>query len=188
MNLPLLHDAIDLLRLRTAPLAQYQYPLHHLLLAFAALGVMTAAAAHADGAQGEPIAMSLFFALYVLMETSLYATFMRWWLQRAGYALPLPLIGLVTAANMIKLLDPLASWLPDDVGRGLTMALGALGLFIIVRALSRLSGASVLRILAGTLLFTPIGVVLMASVVSVAASMGVALLPADVMQALSSPS
>ncbi|MFN4237429.1 MAG: hypothetical protein ACK4FZ_09380 [Vogesella sp.] len=184
MNVPLIHDAIDLLRLRTAPLAQYQYPLPHLLAAFAALGVMTAAAAHADGASGQPLAMSLFFTLYVLMETTLYAIFMRWWLQRAGYRLELPLIGLVTAANMIKLLDPLASWLPDDVGRGLTMALSAFGLFIIVRALSQLSGASVLRVLGGTLLFAPAGVLLMASVVSVAASVGVSLLPAEVMQAI----
>ena len=45
MNVPLIHDAIDLLRWRTAPLAQYQYPLHQVLAAFAALGVMTAAAA-----------------------------------------------------------------------------------------------------------------------------------------------
>lgn len=182
MNVPLIHDAIDLLRLRTAPLAQYQYPLHHVLAAFAALGVMTAAAARADGATGDPLQVSLFFTLYVLMETSLYATFMRWWLRRGGAQVASPLIGLVTAANMIKLLDPLTSWLPDDVGRGMSMTLGALGLIIVLRAMARTTGASMTRVLLGTLLFTPVGVILMFSLLTVASNMGIAVFPPDVMQ------
>lgn len=182
MNVPLIHDAIDLLRLRVAPLAQYQYPLPHLLGAFAALGLMSAAAAHADGATGDPLQVSLFFTLYVLMETSLYATFMRWWLRRGGARVEWPLIGLVTAANLIKLLDPLASWLPDDVGRGLSMTLAALGLFIVIRTLAQTTGASLLRVLAGTLLFAPVGVLLMVSMLNVAAGMGVAVFPPELMQ------
>lgn len=185
MNVPLIHDAIDLLRWRTAPLAQYQYPLSHLLIAYAALGIMSAATAHASGATGDPLQLSFFFALYVMMETSLYATFMRWWLRRGGTVVAMPLLGLVTAANLIKLLEPLTSWLPDDVGQGMAMVLSALGLIIVLRALSRTTGASMLRTLAGTLLFAPVALLLMFSLLNVATSMGVAVFPPEVMQQIS---
>jgi hypothetical protein len=172
MNLPLIHDAIDLLRLRVGRLEQYQYPLGQLLGVFAALGIMSAAAAHADGARGDPLALSLFFTLYTLMESSLYATFMLWWLRRAGYRIEFPLVGLIAAASLIKLLDPLASWLPDDVAQGLSLVLGAAALYIVIRALAHSTGASMLRVLGGTLLFSPVAIILMVNMITVAASMG----------------
>jgi hypothetical protein len=183
MNLPLIHDAIDLLRLRVGRLEQYQYPLGQLMGVFTALGIMSAAAAHADGASGDPLALTLFFSLYTLMETSLYATFMRWWLRRAGCRIEFPLIGLVAAASLIKLLDPLVSWLPDDVAQGLSLVMGAVALYIVVKALALTTGASVLRVLGGTLLFSPVAIILMVNMVTVAASMGVEVFPPEVMQA-----
>jgi hypothetical protein len=109
---------------------------------------------------GEPLNVILFFTVYVTLETLLYGRFMQWWQPRASVADVPSLTGTIVAASAIQLLDPLSSWLPDDVASVASMTIGMIGLWLLVSALSFGSGLTKLRILLGTLLFAPVALFL----------------------------
>lgn len=182
MNLPLINDALDMLRLQFKPLQQYQYPRRHTTCALLLLG-MTAAAGAAPG-MGEPLNVVLFFTAYIALETSMYAAFMRWWLRRAGVADVPSLFGTVIAASAIQLLGPLTSWLPDDIANILSMAIGLAGLWLLVSALAAGSAVSRLRILLGTLAFAPAALLLFVLLMNTATNIGLISVPPDLEQAM----
>ncbi|MEQ6289172.1 hypothetical protein ACFPAG_00875 [Vogesella sp. GCM10023246] len=177
MSLPLLHDAVDLLRLRVAPLEHYRYPPLHLALALLLLGTLAAAGAITAGAGGDPAALIGLFTLYVTLETLGFSLFMRWWLNRAGAQLQHSLFGLILAASGLQVLDPLTYWLPDDVAQGLSLVLGVGNILILVTALSRCSGASRSRVLLGTLLFAPLALALLLGLLGLGSDLGLTNIP-----------
>lgn len=182
MNLPLINDALAMLRLQFQPLAHYQYPTRHLAMALLLLGVVAAASAPAG--MGEPLNVILFFTVYVTLETLLYGRFMQWWLRRASVADVPSLTGTIVAASAIQLLDPLSSWLPDDVASVASMTIGMIGLWLLVSALSFGSGLSKLRILLGTLLFAPVALFLSFVLMNGATGLGLVTMPEELQRAL----
>ena len=113
----MIDDALDLARLRVRPLEAYQYPLWQTALLITLLGVIAAAAG--DGwIQGDWSTRVGFFVAVSWLETGLLAVFMTGWLRHAGRQAPHSLLGLVALANAPQLLEPLASWLPADIGNG----------------------------------------------------------------------
>ena len=182
MNLPLINDALAMLRLQFQPLAHYQYPTRHLAMALLLLGVVAAASAPAG--MGEPLNVILFFTAYVTLETLLYGRFMQWWLRRASVADVPSLTGTIVAASAIQLLDPLSSWLPDDVASVASMTIGMIGLWLLVSALSFGSGLSKLRILLGTLLFAPVALFLSFVLMNGATGLGLVTMPEELQRAL----
>ena len=177
MSLPLLHDAIDLVRLRVAPLEHYRYSPLQLALVLLLLGTLAAAGAIAAGAQGDAANLVALFTVYVSLETLGFSLFMRWWLQRAGSGLQGSLFGLILAASGLQLLDPLTYWLPTDVGQGLSMVLGVGNVLVLVNALAACSGASRSRVLLGTLLFAPMALALLLGMLSLGSDLGIASVP-----------
>lgn len=175
MSAPLLHDAVDLIRLRVQPLAHYRYPVLHLLLAVVLLGTLAAGGAISAGATGDPATMVVFFTLYVALETLLFGQFMRWWLTRGGAVVEMPLFGLIIAASGMQVLDPLTFWLPDDVANGLSLVFGVANIMILIRALALSTGTSRGRVLLGILLFSPVALVLLLTLLSLGSDMGLAL-------------
>lgn len=182
MNLPLINDALAMLRLQFQPLAHYQYPARHLAAALLLLGVVAAAGAPAG--MGEPLNVILFFTVYVTLETLLYGRFMQWWLRRASVADVPSLTGTIVAASAIQLLDPLSSWLPDDVASVASMTIGMIGLWLLVSALAFGSGLGKLRILLGTLLFAPVALFLSFVLMNGATGLGLVTMPEELQRAL----
>ncbi|GHD72843.1 hypothetical protein ACFSQE_15770 [Vogesella fluminis] len=182
MNLPLINDALAMLRLQFQPLSHYQYPARHLAAALLLLGVVAAAGAPAG--MGEPLNVILFFTAYVTLETLLYGRFMQWWLHRASVADVPSLTGTIVAASAIQLLDPLSSWLPDDVASVASMTIGMIGLWLLVSALSFGSGLTKLRILLGTLLFAPVALFLSFVLMNGATGLGLVTMPEELQRAL----
>jgi hypothetical protein len=182
MNLPLINDALAMLRLQFQPLAHYQYPTRHLAMALLLLGVVAAASAPAG--MGEPLNVILFFTVYVTLETLLYGRFMQWWLRRASVADIPSLTGTIVAASAIQLLDPLSSWLPDDVASVASMTIGMIGLWLLVSALAFGSGLTKLRILLGTLLFAPVALFLSFVLMNGATGLGLVTMPEELQRAL----
>lgn len=171
------HDAIDLLRWRVRPLEHYRYPLSHILSVLILLGVTGASGA---GEMGDNTAGKLvFFTLLGALETLLMAAFMRWWLKLTEQGLQLPLFGLLLAAGMAQVLQPLTSWMPDDVAQAATLAIALYGMVVMIHALSVVSGLSRVRVLAGTLLFSPLAALLMAISFSTGQQLGLIEVPAD---------
>ncbi|WP_174874962.1 hypothetical protein [Vogesella oryzae] len=177
MSLPLLHDAVDLIRLRVAPLEHYRYPPLHLVLALLLLGTLAAAGAISAGAGGDPAALIALFTAYVTLETLGFSLFMRWWLNRGGAQIQQSLFGLIIAASGLQVLDPLSYWLPDDVAQGISLVLGVGNILILVTALSRCSGASRARVLLGTLLFAPMALALLLGLLGIGSDLGLANIP-----------
>ncbi|SCK19820.1 hypothetical protein [Vogesella sp. LIG4] len=177
MSLPLLHDAIDLVRLRVAPLEHYRYSPLQLLLVLLLLGTLAAAGAISSGARGEPANVVALFTLYVTLETLGLSLFMRWWLSRGGERLPYSLFGLILACSGLQILDPLTYWLPDDVSQGLSMVLGIGNVLVLVNALTRCSGRSRGRVLLGILLFSPLSLALLLGLLGAGSNMGIISIP-----------
>ncbi|AUH51626.1 hypothetical protein CXB49_12750 [Chromobacterium sp. ATCC 53434] len=173
----LIDDVLDLLRLRVKPLAAYQYPLWQPALLLTALGLI----ASGDTAElGGNIAGRIgFMVLFTWLETLLFTRFMTFWLKLGKGELSGSLFGLVVVASGLQFLEPLTSWLPGDAAQVIDVLLSILGLVVLVNALVKVSGVSVLRVLAGVVLFAPLALLLLAMTLSAAQQAGWVDLPAD---------
>jgi hypothetical protein len=165
----LFDDALDLVRFRVRPLQYYQYSFWQPALLLTALGFI--ASAGADGLGDNVEGRVAFFLLFTWLETLLFTQFMGLWLRLGKWKPSGSLFGLVVAANSVQILEPLTSWLPDDVALVGAFALSVLTITILVHALTAVSGVSRLRVLVGVLLFSPLAMMLMGSTLSLAASL-----------------
>nr|WP_233201175.1 hypothetical protein [Chromobacterium alticapitis] len=170
-------DVFDLLRLRVKPLAAYQYPWWQPALLLTALGLI----ASGDTAElGSNIAGRIgYMVLFTWLETLFFTRFIGFWLRLAKGEATGSLFGLVVVASGLQFIEPLTSWLPEDVSSGADMLLSMAGLVVLVNALSKVSGVSKLRVLAGVVLFAPLALVLLAATLSLANALGWVDLPAD---------
>lgn len=182
MSQPLINDAIAMLRMQFKPLDQYQYPASHLLLGILALGVT--AAAGAPSGMGEPLNLVLFFSLYIGTEIWLLSRFMHWWLQRGGMMSPPALLGTLVVASAIQVLEPLSSWLPDDMAMIANMTISLASVWITVCALAFGSQQARRRIVLGMLLFTPLALALSFLMISSATNMGLVNIPQELKAAI----
>lgn len=182
MNLPLINDALAMFRLQFQPLEHYQYRTQHTALALLLLGIV--AAASAPTGMGEPLNVIIFFTCYITLETLLYGRFMQWWLRRAGIVDTPPLTGVIIAASGIQLLDPLSSWFPADVANIVSMAIGMIGLWLLVSAIAAGTGVTKLRVLLGTFLFAPMALLMSFMMMSSATSIGLINMPDEIKQAM----
>ena len=174
----MIDDALDLARLRVRPLEAYQYPLWQTALLITLLGVIAAAAG--DGwIQGDWSTRVGFFVAVSWLETGLLAVFMTGWLRHAGWQAPHSLLGLVALANAPQLLEPLASWLPADIGSGVVFALSVWSLLILLHALVLLSGMTRLRVACGMLVFAPLAIIAVSLLVNLGLSAGLLPLPPE---------
>ncbi|KIA81669.1 hypothetical protein QR66_03615 [Chromobacterium piscinae] len=173
----LIDDLFDLLRLRVKPLAAYQYPWWQPALLLTLLGVI----ASGDTTElGSNVAGRIgFMVAFTWLETVFFIRFIGFWLRLGKAELAGSLFGLVVVASGLQFIEPLTSWLPDDVAAGADMLLSLLGLVVLVNALSQVSGVSKLRVLAGVVLFAPLALVLLAATLSLANTAGWVDLPAD---------
>ncbi|MDN0073793.1 hypothetical protein QU481_02645 [Crenobacter sp. SG2303] len=174
----LIDDAINLVRLKVAPLEHYQYPFWKLAIALTLLGVIAGAGVPELGSGGGRV---LFFVLFTWLETVLFARFIGWWLRQAGWRTPLPLLGLVVACNGLQLLMPLLSWLPDDVAQAISLALSLASLYVLVNALSRVTKVARVRVALGVLAFAPVALGLMMLTLTLSASLGWVNVPSDLL-------
>ncbi|AXK39759.1 hypothetical protein [Crenobacter cavernae] len=179
----LFDDVIDLVRGRIQPLAHYQYPFWQPALLLTVMGVFASARAIEIGGPLE--GRLLFFVLFTWMQILLFVRFMGWWVRLAGARLEASLFGLVVLTNSPQLLEPLASWLPDDAAQGVTLVLSVLSVIILVRALSAVSGVSKLRVFLGALCYTPLAILLLTGLTGVAGQMGWIELPPELMESAS---
>ncbi|OHX14682.1 hypothetical protein [Chromobacterium sphagni] len=173
----LIDDVLDLLRLRVKPLAVYQYPWWQPALLLTLLGLI----ASGDTAElGGNIAGRIgFMVLFTWLETVFFTRFITFWLRLAKGELTAPLFGLVVVASGLQFVEPLTSWLPDDMAAGADVALSLFGLVVLVNALSVVSTVSRLRVMLGVALFMPLALVLLAATLSFAKTAGWVELPAD---------
>lgn len=178
-----LDDVIDLVRGRVQPLEHYQYPFWQTALLLTLMGVFASARAVEIG--GSTDGRLLFFVLFTWMQILLFVRFIGWWLRLAGAELEGSVFGLVVLTNSPQLLEPLASWLPDDVARGVTLALSLLSVIILIRALSSVSGVSKLRVFLGVLCYTPLAILLLTGLTGFAGQMGWIELPPELLDAAS---
>ncbi|NDV13800.1 hypothetical protein [Crenobacter caeni] len=169
------HDAIDLIRGRVQPLAHYNYPPWQPAILLLLSGLLGAAGA-TD--LGDDIAGRLMlFTLLGTAESILLAGFMRRWLKFADTGAQRPLFGIIVAVGAVQLLSPLASWLPGDVADAVTMVIALFGMLVMINALAAVSGNTRVRVLLGTLLFSPIAALLMMLAFSAGESLGWIILP-----------
>ena len=175
--LPLLHDAIDLVRLRVRPLEAYQYPGWQPILVLALLGV--AASADAPELGNNLLGRTAFLMLFTLVEMAGLVVFLRLWLRLAGVELRQSLFGLAVAASGLQLLEPLTSWLPDNLAAAAGLLLGLGSIAVLVNALPGVSGVPRLRVFAGVMLYALLAVLMLSMSLSVADGLGWITLPPD---------
>jgi hypothetical protein len=92
------------------------------------------------------------------------------------------LFGLVVVASGLQFVEPLTSWLPGDVAKVVDILLSLAGLVVLVNALSKVSQVSVMRTLAGVVLFAPLSLLLLAATLSFAKTAGWVELPPDMVE------
>lgn len=174
----LIDDVVDLLRFRVKPLDAYQYPRWQTLLFLVALGLV----ASADTAElgGNLTGRMLFMVLFTLAETLCFAGFIGLWLRFAKWEGRESLFGLVAVASGLQFIEPLTSWLPDDVALAVNAMLSIFGILVLVNALAVVSGIHRLRVALGVLLFAPVAMVLLAGALSLGSAAGWVDLPAGV--------
>ena len=182
--LALINDGLDLMRWRVRTAEHYQYPAWQIGLMLLLLGIIAAAGATPVGGSIE--GKMLFFTLFGAAETLLMAQFMRWWLKLAKNPVEHSLFGLLVAAGLVQIITPLTSWLPADVANIATVAIAFYGVSVMWHALTTISGANRMRVLAGILLFSPLAAMLMVFAFSTGSNLGLIEMP-DETQAVSSP-
>lgn len=164
-------DILDLMRLRAQPLAHYTYPWWQPALLVTLLGVFSAAMAEQLTAPAE--GRILFFVALNWLELLLMTHFFDWWLRHGdrwngeGNLLPL-----LAVAQGVQLIEPLLSWLPDDVGVPVSLALAVYSVVILINALTVATGVVRSHVIGGVLLFTPIALALFLSMMMFANSLG----------------
>ncbi|QEL54929.1 hypothetical protein [Chromobacterium paludis] len=173
----LIDDVFDLLRLRVKPLAAYQYPLWQPALLLTVLGLISSGGTAELG--GNIAGRIAYMVLFTWLETWFFTRFITFWLRLGKGEVAGSLFGLVVVASGLQFIEPLTSWLPEDVAAGVDMLLSLVGLVVLVNALSTVSGVSKLRVLAGVVLFAPLALVLLAATLSLANALGWVELPAD---------
>lgn len=164
-------DILDLMRLRAQPLAHYIYPWWQPALLVTLLGVFSAAMAEQLTAPAE--GRILFFVVLNWLELLLMANFFDWWLRQGdrwnGEGSLLPLLAV---AQGVQLIEPLLSWLPDDVGVPVSLTLAMYSVVILINALTVATGVVRSHVIGGVLLFTPIALALFLSMMMLANSLG----------------
>ena len=164
-------DLLDLIRLRVKPLLHYSYPWWQPALLVTLLGVFSAAMAEQFSAP--PEGRILFFVALNWLELLLMANFFDWWLRQGnrwkGEGSLLPLLAV---AQGIQVLEPLLSWLPDDVGVPVSLLLAAYSVVVLINALTVATHVARTHVIGGILLFTPIALALYLSMMLLANSLG----------------
>lgn len=167
----LVADILDLLRLRVQPLAHYRYPGWQPALLITLLGVFAASAA--DVLQAPIAGKIVYFVCLNWLEMALMARFFGWWLQQGGrWNGEGALWQLIAACQGVQLLQPLLSWLPEDLEMPLSLALAAFSLVILINALATATQVARSHVIGGVLLFTPVALALYLTMIIVANQLG----------------
>ncbi|SUX55909.1 hypothetical protein [Chromobacterium vaccinii] len=176
----LIDDVLDLLRLRVKPLAAYQYAWWQPALLLTLMGAVSSG----DTAElGGNIAGRIgFMVLFTWLQTLLFARFMGVWLRWGKGEVSGSLFGLVVVASGLQFVEPLTSWLPGDAAKVIDILLSLLGLVVLVNALSKVAQVSVMRTLAGVVLFAPLSLLLLAATLSFAKTAGWVELPQEMVE------
>lgn len=166
----LIADVLDLYRFRVKSLPAYYYPLWKIALLLTAIGFVASSNATE---LGNYIPGRIAFCIaYNWLETLLFCGFIGLWLKLSNFKLNRPLLALVVLSSGIQLLEPLVSWLPDDVASIVLLVLLFYSLLVLCYALERVSGVRRLRVVSGVMLFALLSGVLMQSSLYVSSRLG----------------
>lgn len=163
-------DVLDLYRFRVKSLPAYHYPLWKIGLFLTAIGFVASASSPELG-YFLPGRIG-FCVAYNWLETLLFCSFIGFWLKLSRFKLSRPLLALVVLSSGIQLLQPLLSWLPDDVGGIALVLLMLYSLVVLCNALSLVSGMRRWRVVCGVLLFSLLSGVLLQSTWYLTSRMG----------------
>jgi len=178
----LIDDFTGLLRFRVGPLEQYQYPRWVMALWLTVLGLV---ASGGTAELGNDIAGRMMFMLcFTWLETLLFTQFMTIWLRLAKWRPSGSLFGLVVLANSLQFVEPLTSWLSDDVALGADLALSVLTIALLVNSLAVVSAVRRVRVLLGVMLFAPVAMLSLALSLQFSASLGWVTIPKDMLNAV----
>lgn len=173
----LIDDAIDLVRLRAKPLAEYRYPSWQLYVVLLLIGLTNSAGA--DSFTGPLLARIVFFTVFNGLETVLMAAVMRSWLRFGGWRDDASLWPLVVLAGSLQVLEPLTSWLDSDLELALAALLSIYTLLVLIVTVSQATGMPRWRVAVGVLLFLPVGALLLSLMLSLATELDWVTLPTD---------
>lgn len=173
----MIDDMIDLIRLRVKPLANYQYPIWQSALVVIFLGVIGGVGA--QGLGDNVLGRIAFFILFTWLQLNVVAYFMALWSRLFKQKVEYSLFGVLMACNGMAILSPLASWLPDDVGIGVNIALAIMGLAITINSLAIVTQLSYLKVFVGALLAGPLVLILLMTLSLLGIALGWISLPAE---------
>jgi F0F1-type ATP synthase assembly protein I len=148
----MLGDAIDLYRFRVKSLLDYRYPWWQVALLITLFGlVISGGSPELGGYLPGRVGFSIGYNWF---ETLLFVPFIGVWLGVNPWRFCRPLLAISALGSSVQLLQPLLSWLPDDVANGLLMVSMVYSLLVLSHALARVSGKGRLRAMLGVLLFS----------------------------------
>jgi hypothetical protein len=154
-------DVLDLYLFRVKSLAAYRYPWWQVALFLTALGVVASGSSPELG-RFLPGRIG-FCILYSWLESLLFAVYLGVWLRMGRFRMNRSLLSLVMLSSGIQLLQPLVSWLPEDVGNIALVLLMLYSFLVLCHALVTVSGMRRVRVLCGVLLFSLLSGILLQS-------------------------
>ncbi|WP_293813684.1 hypothetical protein [uncultured Aquitalea sp.] len=179
-------DLLAVARFRPASLAHYQYPRWACALLLTVLALFDSANTAEMGSN--VVGRILFTLLFTWLFILLLVQFMGVWLRMAHWKPDGSLFGLIVLTKGVLFIEPLASWLPDDVEAGLVLLMSLWWAAILVHALATVSGVGRLRVALGLIMFSPLAVIAMVLSLQVGVSMKWISVPEDIMNPAASAS
>jgi hypothetical protein len=157
----LIADVVDLYLFRVKSLPAYRYPWWQVALFLTALGFVASGSAPELG-HFLPGRIG-FCILYSWLESLLFAIYLGVWLRMGRFSCNRSLLSLVMLSSGIQLLQPLVSWLPQDVGNIALVLLMLYSFLVLCHALVTVSGMRRVRVICGVVLFSLLSALLLQS-------------------------